>query len=61
MKPTVDDRKKRMEFELAKLEVRHGAGAYRECEDVYRVCKGAILGKLAEIEFDLLCDVADRG
>lgn len=59
--PTLDDRKKRMEFELCKLETRHEAGAYHECEDVYQVCRGAILGKLAEIEFDRLCEVSDRG
>lgn len=51
---TVDDRKYRMEFELAKLEARHISGAYRDCEDVYQVCRGAIVGKLAEIEFDRL-------
>lgn len=56
--PTVDDRKKRMEFELAKLEVRHDAGVYRDCEDVYAICKGAIVGKLADIEFDRLCELA---
>lgn len=58
METTTDTRKKRMEFELCKLDIRHKAGAYRECEDVYEICKGAILSKLAEIEFDRLAELA---
>ena len=59
--PTIDDRKSRMEFELCKLEARHISGAYRDCEDVYQVCHGALVGKLAEIEFDRLAALAGNG
>lgn len=54
---TTEDRKARMEFELAKLEARHISGAYRDCEDVYLTCRGAIVGVLADIEFDRLVEL----
>ena len=58
LKPTIDDRKDRMNKELKAMEQNHKAGVYDDCEDVYQVCRGTILGKLAEIEFDRLAELA---
>ncbi|HAR34368.1 MAG TPA: hypothetical protein DCR95_09880 [Desulfobacter sp.] len=59
--PTLSDRQKRMESELMKLDMSYKLGIYRDCEEAYRECWEALNRVLKEIEFDRLCEVADRG